>query len=669
MAKSLFAGLLLLAAGCATAESPVDVVPRSGSGATNGLDARFAELHEKYLEADQDYIPLLRATLRHARRLVPTECLAAQTELVSYGASDGYDGLEPLWLIYQDCVASGSPLAVGLGRAANFADFQQTLGWVEPDPHPQLFPRVSHYNARIDRGVRGDALRALLTSHASQGVSGSWISLHTLLRSPTVIANLCALPLRLNQLGAIAEAELLRHATCVAGVGSNIVDACGQLFPGGQSGGASVPGLSAADSARLEGMCDRMGNPSGGSMAGIDMLDGFSTDWCLGEAAGRVSAEEVPGLIMDCYFGNEAGPSPVADGGVTSANFQEWQYAIVTWDAGGYHEATLLMEPQDGGSRYALGDTPEAAEAALRDDLLANPPPGYEATENEDGTITLTTEYTFTKDDGTQGTGTKKHTVAEGGAVVTTWNFSDNSGDHERTVHNGNNGSGFARLVTLVDGKKKKEVLVEWSNGTTTTTTTEYDDEENVVSVSKETTTPGTPDGFDPNNPACQELMALGLAFGSRDEMFDALYERGMGPGPEVIYPTPDDDSTWGEAPSCGAAGLGGNAGQPQCSSPVMCEEGSVLNEDCMCEQEVGTVPARGCIEITCANGTYPVPVGGFGCTCESEEEAPGSLPPTPDPTMLREMTEEFVWNRPEGEIIVTPEMEDDFYNGGPPPF
>lgn len=36
---------------------------------------------------------------------------------------------------------------------------------------------------------------------------------------------------------------------------------------------------------------------------------------------------------------------------------------------------------------------------------------------------------------------------------------------------------------------------------------------------------------------------------------------------------------------------------------------------------------------------------------------------------MLREMTEELVWNRPEGEIIVTPEMEDDFYNGGPPPF
>ena len=664
MSKSHLAGLLLLGAGCTTADS-LEVEPRSGGGATNGLDARFAELRSAYLAADEGYIPLLRATLRHARRLVPTECLAAQTQLVTFGSSAGYDGLEPMWLVYQDCLASGSAMTVGLGRAANFAAFQAGLHYTLATPHPQLFPRVSHYNTRIDRGVRGDALRAVLASHAAQGVAGSWTSLHGLLRNSTVVANLCALPMRLNQFGDIADAELLRHATCAAGVGSNLRDVCSQLFPVGQGSGGTVPGLSPADSARLEGLCDRMGGSAGASTAGIDMLDGFSTDWCLGEASGRVSSEELPGLIMDCYFGNEEG-SPVADGEVTSANHQEWESWLVTWDAGGYHEASLILVEEEGGPRYAVGETPEEAGAALRDQLAAAPPPGYEATENEDGSLTLRQTETYEKDDGTQAERTKTITVTSTGAVVTMWTTSD----VEKTQQTNPDQSGWALVVTRDgNGNVKKEEFTEWdSDGNMTTRTREYDEEGNLIKESTTSSTPGTPNGFDPNNPACQELMALGLVFGSRDEMFDALYERGTGPGPEVINPSPEDDSTWGEAPSCGAMGLGGNGSRPQCSSPVMCEDGAVLNEECMCEQETGSVPpASGCLEARCAEGTVPVPVGAFGCDCVSEEEGGANLPPLPDPTTLTEMTEEFVWNRPEGEIVVTPEMEEEFYGGEPP--
>src|SRR5262245_48353555 len=73
------------------------------------LRQRFADLHKAYLAADgKKYTPLLRATLRHARRLEPAQCATYQAALVDAGNAAGYDGLEPVWLVYQDCASAGS---------------------------------------------------------------------------------------------------------------------------------------------------------------------------------------------------------------------------------------------------------------------------------------------------------------------------------------------------------------------------------------------------------------------------------------------------------------------------------------------------------------------------------------------------------------------------------
>ena len=674
--ESYAIGLLLLTAGC-TADETLDVVPRTGAGATAGLDERFAELHGTYLDASDEYLPLLRATLRHARRLVPTECLGAQSQLVEYGGQHGYDGLEPLWLIYQDCLSTASPLLVGLGRAQNFADFQSSLQFSLADPHPQMFPRISHYNTRIDRGVRGDAVRAVLEGHAAMGPEGSWVSLHGLLRAPTIVSELCALPTRLDEYGNVADAELLRHASCAVGVATSIQDACTQLF-GAQATGQGVPGLSAADNARLEAMCDRMGTAGGASPSGIDTLDGFSTDWCLGESGGRVSVGEIPGLILDCYFAEE-GTNPVADGGVTSANFDTFINQVVVWQRDDGHQVASFtyddpstpLSPD--GFRMKEGETAADAWSKLHAELIDDPPAGIETQTLEDGSFYG--EGNFTTESGAQ-VSVATLRGPEGQTNTNTTVTNDDGSGYQVMGQRGPNGSSSTTTKWDKEGRVTSTTTTTTDsegNTTTTTTTYEYDEEGNVknTKTSTATTTPGEPGAFDPHNPACQELMALGLGFGSRSEMFDELYERGTGPRPEEVYPSPEDDTGWEDAPGCGASGLGGNGQRGHCSSLVMCTEGSVLNDECQCEPtEAGAVPpARGCIEVMCPEGTMPVPVGGFGCTCETGEEGEPELPPGPGPMALSEITEEFIWNRPEGEIVVTPEMQQDFADGAEPPF
>lgn len=697
------ATLALLVGGC-TEATPPEIAPRSATGATAGLDERFSELHEDYLEASRDYVPRLRATLRHGRRLLPSECLAAQSQLVSFGAQHGYDGLEPLWLLYQDCVSTAPIFAVGLARAANYADFQAGLSFELSDPHPQVYARVSHYNSRIDRGIRGDALRSVLEGHAAMGMAGSAVSLHGLLDTPSIQAGLCELPTRLDQSGQIANPELLRLATCAAGVGSNLHDACGELFGNSPAGVLAIPDLSLADNGRLEGLCDNLAGSTGASTGGTDMLDGFATDWCMGEAGGRVSAEEVPGLIMDCYFGND-GASPVADGGVTSANFDTFLGEIVNWRGAGHDYATLTTPD---GHYQAVGGTPEEARAELRNQLSADPSSGastdengsvhinrntpnaaggtdsFQSSSNPDGSSSSLRQSTNGDNQTTSSRRTERG--ADGSTKTTNESYEYNDAkdltkktSNTQTRKPDGSSSSTSKTESYgydADGEPTTKTVTETTtttdadgNTTTTTKTTTYDGDDNIISESSSppasTTTPGTEGAYDPLNPACQELEALGIGHGSRSEMFDELYDRGSGPAPEEVYPSPEDDSEWEDAPNCGAVGLGGHGQQPHCASPVMCLEGTALGEDCLCgAMEVGAAPpARGCIEAVCADGTVPVPIGGVGCMCESEGSSEPPVPP-PHPFALAEATEEMVWNRAGREIIVTPQMQDDFFEG-----
>lgn len=98
----------------------------------------FAEIHTAYLERDvATHIRLLRGALREARRLLPEACAQRQRDLINVARSIGFDGLESLWLIYQDCAAQGSGPTLRSRRLENALLLRDSLRYAAPSaPQP-----------------------------------------------------------------------------------------------------------------------------------------------------------------------------------------------------------------------------------------------------------------------------------------------------------------------------------------------------------------------------------------------------------------------------------------------------------------------------------------------------------------------------------------------------
>src|SRR5438552_3966000 len=89
---------------------------------------QLAAIHFSYLRRDgATHTRLLRGALREARRLVPEVCVERQRNLLSVGGALGFDGLESLWLIYQDCAAQGSGPILTQAREENARLLQKNL--------------------------------------------------------------------------------------------------------------------------------------------------------------------------------------------------------------------------------------------------------------------------------------------------------------------------------------------------------------------------------------------------------------------------------------------------------------------------------------------------------------------------------------------------------------
>lgn len=653
-----FAAIVSLSLACTGPTSSVEIASLEWSPE---LDDRFESLHAAYIAADNEaYTPLLRASLRHGRRLTPSECESARQRLVARAADRPFDGLEPLWLLYQDCAANGDHAEIGAAREVTHQAMSDRLHFALDEPHPQLFQRVSHYNSRLERGVRGDSMRALVAAHlAMPAASGARATFHQVLRNPAVVGDMCSLPLRLDQFGDIAEAELLRAGACATGA-SNNRDICNRLF--GPGGDASSLTLAQADVDRLAALCDRLGG-AGQSASGIDLLDGFSTDWCESEDQGWISTADIAQLTMDCFFG-DAG-HPVADGGVTSANFDKHLNRIVTWELDeAVFEASLTLgtSPEDIDAFYlAVGSTPEEAHAKLMAQIAADTGNAWDIEVDGDTTILNRTDQVET-DEGIVTIETEIIAGPDGsGQTQQLVTFPDGRSEHYTKITKSDQTSWEKYTSLDSDGKKVSETIIT-TDADGNQIVTVFDADGNVVSeqtIPADKTSPGEGQ-WDPQNEACQELMLLDIGpAGKRSTTFDELYERGAGPRPEVVNPVPDDPANWEQEPSCGAAGLGGTTQRSQCSSLVMCAEGSELDEQCQCvpPDGGGEPPGRGCLSFMCEDGTAPIPVGAFGCSCESGEE-PATLPPQPDVTRI---VDELVWNRPNGELVLTEPMVEAF--------
>lgn len=631
----------------------------------------FAAIHAAYRELDEPtYTRLVRGALREARRLLPESCVQRQRELAAVARALGIDGLEPLWLIYQDCAAQQRGTSLIQARTENVRTLREILRYAGK-PAPQLPLRVSHWNSLFERGVRGEAVRTVLEGYAQADPARAqgW-SLRSALAQSQIKSGLCGIPARFDQFGRIASAELLRLGQCLTGA-IGPADICGKLGLGketeGTATGDSLPGMSQTDTGRLGNLCGELGSGAGAVGGGIDLLDGFSTDQCAGEDETHLyETEEIAQLIQDCYMSDgEANPFALGP-----ADLGEVTNVFITWENAGTANAFITIGARQERDHYhGTGNTPQEAldrlDAQLADEAAT-------ARTDAEGNAVLK-DQSWEETNVFDGTKTKvQETVTRTpeGSVITQTSRSSSDGNSSSVWRQVNlDGSSQTRAVGVApDGSSTTTETWTDKDGNTRFRTVNRDRNGNVTSEGEGTI--GAPDKqsedenhFDPHNPACQELATQGILPGSnRGRFWDELFERGRHVDPRKVYPHPDTAGTE-EEPLCGATGLGNTNAPARCNTPVMCAEGTELDDSCTCSRpRNGTIALRGCFAANCPPDTAPQPVGMNACVCSPGEEPVGDPPPLPD--VADRAFSELVWNRGDGRVFVTEEMAGD---GGMP--
>jgi hypothetical protein len=278
----------------------------------------FAQIHEAYLKRDGvRYTALSRRALGEAHRLLPAECIVRQAELIQYASAHGFDGLESLWLMYQDCAAASHDPYVRKQRVENARSFNKAYHY-KGEAAPQLPHRVARWNSLMERAVRGEALRVLLAHFAKLRPEDSGHMNHAdLLAQRAVRAELCGLPLRPNQHGAVALSEILRHGQCllqgVSGGTFGVKQLCRTLSAGEEREMAALAAMSSEELDSLRAFCEGRAAGAGLSGVGMDALDSFSSDLCvMGNSNDMAQFQSVGQLMADCYSSDSAA-NPFAD--------------------------------------------------------------------------------------------------------------------------------------------------------------------------------------------------------------------------------------------------------------------------------------------------------------------------------------------------------------------
>lgn len=131
----------------------------------------FRAVHTAYVERDgPTYTNLLRIALYDAHRLKPGKCIERQQQLIGFAENEGFDGLESLWLIYQDCAAASVKDQDVSERLSNAERLQTTVRFRD-EPAQHLPQRVSHWNSTVERGVRSDAVRSVFSVLLPKGTT------------------------------------------------------------------------------------------------------------------------------------------------------------------------------------------------------------------------------------------------------------------------------------------------------------------------------------------------------------------------------------------------------------------------------------------------------------------------------------------------------------------
>ncbi len=640
-ATSTFLVSLTLALGCADRDEGARPITTPAAAATS----ETAAIRAAYRARSPEYTPRLRAKLTQIAALSPATCVSEQRSLLDLARLEGLDGLESLWLAYQDCAARTTAVEVRRAAQANARRLRSAVRYTE-DVAYQLGQWTTSHHGLFAREVRGEALRAVMTRLAAlEPLYVGLASGTSLLASAPARAATCAVAPRRNGAGTMARSELERLATCAI---VDVQDRCAAARAGLT---ASFAGWSAGEVARLAELCGEAstGGSAGLGSVGLDALAGFTEGSCLDSLEDGVAQApgydpaELAELVAACY----------GDGTATEANPVASGYGgtYVGSDILGLRGAGLYVwKIEDGGTTYAAVITPD------RDFLpLPSVDPGESTTvTNPDGTTTTirvgadgSTDIhhrgTITNDDGStttvdevseiSATGevlghASQETVNADGSRDRTWTMTTDDGKGHRTEdttyeHYDTDGNSTGSTRTIVESTDNAD-----GTTTTTTTTTIKDADGNVFTTVETETADALEPGADPTNPACRELTALGYL--GRDGMsrvdLDALADGGI-VDPRTIYPAPGEVD-----PQAGDEACHGHYTQPglACDLPILCLEG--VNDDCTCATGVVTgmtLQSTNCLAMRCAPGEVAVGGGGQSCQCvtdetQADEDRPG---------------------------------------------
>ena len=695
----------------------------------------FSQLNMAYMKGDGKlYQDCLKHGLYEAHRLHPEACVLRQRDLLKVGSSRGFDGMESLWLIYQDCASITTDKQLISMRSENARLFGKGLRF-KADPAMHIQIRVSRWNSLIERGVRGEALRVLLQEFAAADpeIAQAW-SHDKLLSHASVKQGLCQLEPRRTKTWEVALTDLIRNGQCLTGIEPNVNELCGAL---GRGNGSKISVRSSTeittalekmeveDRERLIDFCDRFSGGGGAGSVGIDSLDMFSTDMCIAEGPSRLSETgKVTELFVGCYLEGESNPFASGRPGSGDLGKEEYRGVVIHYRTGQHvYNASVTIGPGKEGEHYhGLGSTPEEAADDLASKLEID---GYEVNEengtytatrtneyeNEDGSTSRVVEHITWNADGSSSTSRETH-YPDGSRVEEQTNSNaDGTSSRNRETHNPDGSHELDRTTTNSDGSSRR---IEWTtdsdgniktqtitetdaegNTTTTTTNNEHDEEGTIVgqtvTVTKNgettttqydsdgnaTTTNKLPDGergFDPHNPACQELMRLQVVGTTGDSPFwDALFDRKSWVDPRKVKPRPNKgDSRQNQEPFCGAGGVGNNNEPTKCNLPIMCQPDEYLDDSCNCiKQNKDSVALRGCMMVNCSPEQTPVPVGMNMCICVGENDSGGDSGPPgnpngpgPDPISIEKFGVagpfgELLWNHHGDGINAIPKLQE----------
>jgi len=577
-------------------------------------------------------------------------CVQRQRELVAVARTRAFDGLEPLWLIYQDCASQDRGAELIQARKDNVRTLRETLRFAG-EPAPQLPLRVSHWNSLFERGVRGEAVRKVLQGYAQADPAKAqgW-SLRGALAQSQIKSSLCGIPARRNQFGKTASAELLRQGQCLTGA-IGPAEICEQLA----AGKGSLPGMSQADADRLAELCNKMGAGASAVGGGMDLLDGFSSDQCGGDDETYLfETEEIAQLIQDCYMSDDQG-NPFALG---PADVGIVTNVVIAWENAGTANAFITLGGGPERDHYhGTGNTPEEARDNLQDQLEA----ASIGTDADGNSILQESQWEQTNADGTKTSTAETVRQTPDGSIITQTSStsSDGSSSAERSQQNKDGSSEYSGVSVNADGSTTTVKSTTDKDGKTTTTTVHTDKDGNVTGTHVTDQKSWDEHGFDSKNPACQELATLGTMPGNnRGQFWDDLLERGRHVDPRKIYPNPDSAGSE-EEPLCGAPGIGNTNAPAKCNNPVMCVEGTALDDTCTCSRPLGgTFAMQGCLDANCPPDTIPQPVGANACICAGGEPPQPNEPlPLPDVARADLFFSELIWNRGDGTVFVTEGM------------